>query len=77
MLLLTALFIATLFQNGCLNNHNIDILLQLVVEQKRVGVFQFRDHVPFGFFIGDFMITFNFVFVARLFQKKILQNLYK
>lgn len=72
MLLLTVLLIATLFHHGCLNYHNIDIMFQLTVEPKRVSVFQFRGHVTFGCFIGDFMITFNFVFVARLLQKKIL-----
>jgi len=72
ILVLTALLIATRFRYGCLNNHNTHIMLQLIAEHKRVGVFQFRGHVPFGCFIGDFMITFSFVCVARLLQKKIL-----
>ena len=38
MLLLKALSIATRFQYGCLYKHNIEIMFQLISEQKRVAV---------------------------------------
>jgi hypothetical protein len=50
MLLLKALLITSQFQYCCLNNHNTDIMLQLIAGQKRVDVFQFRGHVAFRMF---------------------------